>query len=46
MARPLFFNALAHEAQFIEKSKPVEKPNASKKSYVWFEPWGLKSSFS
>jgi hypothetical protein len=45
MARPLFFNALAHEAQFIEKSKPVEKPNASKKSCVWFESWGLKSSF-
>jgi|TARA_B100001142_G_scaffold147770_2_gene148681 hypothetical protein len=46
MARPLFFNALAHEPQFIEKLMPVEKPNASKKSSVWFEPWGLKSSFS
>jgi hypothetical protein len=34
MARPLFFNALAREAQFIEKLKPVEEPNASKKSCV------------
>ncbi|RJU93875.1 MAG: hypothetical protein DWC00_07575 [Candidatus Poseidoniales archaeon] len=46
MARPLFLNALAHVAQFIEKLKPVEKPNASKKSGAWFELWGLKSSYS
>ena len=45
MARPLFFNALAHEAQFIENLKPMGKPNASKKSCVWYGTWGLKSSF-
>jgi hypothetical protein len=45
MARPLFFNALAHEAQFIEKLKSVEEPNASKKSCVWCISWDSKSSF-